>query len=220
MTGISGGAIVLSPAGKQIMTLTAIDYPKALSLLSSMYLLTPTREAIEALKAALSVDMREPLVDLKEALDMINMSSDEELDDLLWEYTRLFIGPYRLPCPPWESVYTSSKKLMMQEAYDEVRQLYNEIGLTLNNPDIIADHIGAELNFIGLLLQKAKDDPTRENYYTDIKIRFLDRHIMKWVPQFARDMEEAAESALYKALARATLKLVSLLKQPLPGELS
>jgi TorA maturation chaperone TorD len=158
------------------------------------------------------VDVQEPLVDLKEALCMIDMSSDEELDDLLCEYTRLFIGPYRLPSPPWESVYTSPKKLLMQEAYDDVRQLYNEIGLTMSNPDIIADHIGAELNFVGLLLQKATDDPTRENYYSGIKVRFLDEHIMRWVPQFARDMEEAAELALYKALGRSTLKLVSLLK--------
>jgi TorA maturation chaperone TorD len=56
--------------------------------------------------------MDEPLTGvegLKGALDAINLESEEELEELLWDYTRLFIGPYHLPCPPLESVYTSPK---------------------------------------------------------------------------------------------------------------
>ncbi|MBI3592879.1 MAG: molecular chaperone TorD family protein, partial [Nitrospirae bacterium] len=140
----------------------------------------------------------------KDAIDKINTDSDEELDDLLWEYTRLFIGPYKLPCPPWESVYTSTKRLMMQDAYAEVRNLYAETGLTISSPDIMFDHIGAELNFLAVLLQRMNSEPEKSYYYRDIAKKFLDRHLMNWVPQFARDMENASDSLLYRTLPKVT----------------
>ena len=153
----------------------------------------------------------EILSDLKDALDQIDMASDSELEDLLWEYTRLFIGPYKLPCPPWESVYTSPKRLMMQEAYDEVRDYYNKAGLTVNNQGIMADHIGAELNFLAVVLQKANSDPEKEQYYRDLASGFLAEHIIKWIPQFAQDMENAADISFYKTLATVTRSMIDLI---------
>ena len=181
----------------------------ACGLLGSMYLCKPDKETLDNWKVLLSEDVPDILIDLKAAVDKINMASDSELEDLLWEYTRLFIGPYKLPCPPWESVYTSPKKLMMQEAYDEVRGYCIKAGLTINDDGIMVDHIGAELNFLSVLLQKANSDPEKERYHRDLLKGFIDEHIMKWVPQFARDMEEATESPLYKALAKTTLKCTS-----------
>jgi len=180
----------------------------ACGLLGSMYLCKPDKETVDNWKVLLSEDVPDILRDLKASVDKMNMASDSELEDLLWEYTRLFIGPYKLPCPPWESVYTSPKKLMMQEAYDEVRGYYIKAGLTINDEGIMADHIGAELNFLAVLLQKANSDPEKERYYRDFLKGFIDEHIMTWVPQFAQDMEEAADSPLYKALAKTTLKLI------------
>jgi TorA maturation chaperone TorD len=153
------------------------------------------------------------LSDLKDALEKIDMASDSELEDLLWEYTRLFIGPYKLPCPPWESVYTSPKRLMMQEAYDEVRDYYNKAGLTVNNQGIMADHIGAELNFLAVVLQKAHSDTKKEQYYRDLTRGFLDEHVIKWIPQFARDMEDAADLLFYKTLARVTRSMIDLIER-------
>jgi len=182
----------------------------AFGLLGSIYLCKPDKETLDKWKVLLSEDVPYILSDLKDAIDKVDMTSDSELEDLLWEYTRLFIGPYKLPCPPWESVYTSPKKLMMQEAYDEVRGYYIKAGLTINDDGIMADHIGAELNFLAVLLQKANGDPEKERYHRELLKGFIDEHIMKWVPQFARDMEEAAESHLYKALAKTTLNFTSL----------
>jgi TorA maturation chaperone TorD len=182
---------------------------EACGLLGSMYLCKPDRETLGIWRALFSEDVPDILSDLKYAVDKIDMASDSELEDLLWEYTRLFIGPYKLPCPPWESVYTSPKKLMMQEAYDEVRDYYNKAGLTVHKQGIMADHIGAELYFLAVLLEKAKSDPEKELYYQNLTKGFLAEHIMKWVPQFARDMEDAADSLFYKTLAKTTLKLLS-----------
>ncbi len=183
---------------------TGVELSKISGLLSNIYLCKPTEEAIKNWKVLLSEDVPDSIVELKDAIDGIDLNSEQEFEDLLWEYTRLLIGPYKLPCPPWESVYASPKRLMMQEAYDEVRDLYDEIGLAINNPDIMPDHIGAELNFLAVLYERINTDPEKKIYYMDVARRFLDEHLKRWIPDFTLDMEEAAVSRFYKALARVT----------------
>ena len=197
----------------QNATMTDNELIEACGLLGSMYLCKPDRETLDSWRALLSEAVPDILSDLKDALEKIDMASDSELEDLLWEYTRLFIGPYKLPCPPWESVYTSPKRLMMQEAYDEVRDYYNKAGLTVNNQGIMADHIGAELNFLAVVLQKAHSDTKKEQYYRDLTRGFLDEHVIKWIPQFARDMEDAADLLFYKTLARVTRSMIDLIER-------
>jgi len=197
----------------QNATMTDNELIEACGLLGSMYLCKPDRETLDSWRALLSEAVPDILLDLKDALEKIDMASDSELEDLLWEYTRLFIGPYKLPCPPWESVYTSPKRLMMQEAYDEVRDYYNKAGLTVNNQGIMADHIGAELNFLAVVLQKAHSDTKKEQYYRDLTRGFLDEHVIKWIPQFARDMEDAADLLFYKTLARVTRSMIDLIER-------
>jgi putative dimethyl sulfoxide reductase chaperone len=182
----------------------AKELSKILALLSNLYLCRPTKEAVENWKALLSENWFDPLSELKEAIDNIDLNSEQELEDLLWEYTRLFIGPYKLLCPPWESVYMSPKRLMMQEACDEVVGVYAEMGLAIDNPDVMPDHIGVELNFLAVLHGKMMSDQGGTSSYVDTAKRFLDEHLLRWVPQFTIDMEEAADSALYKSLAEVT----------------
>ena len=96
----------------------------------------------------------------------------------------------------------------MQETHDEVQCFYHKMGLKINNPDMMPDHIGAELNFLVVLYNKISNDHKKSPYYKDIAKRFLDEHLMKWVPQFTLDMEEAAGSPLYKALAHLTREFI------------
>ena len=188
---------------------TAREFSKILELLSNLYLCKPTKEAVENWKALFSNNVPKSLSNLKDAIDKVDVYSEQELEDLLWEYTRLFVGPYKLPCPPWESVYISPKRLMMQEPCDEIRDFHNEIGLTINNPDVMPDHIGAELNFLAVLYKKMESAPEKRPYYADIAKRFLDEHLTKWIPQFTSDMAEAANSIFYKALAHVTRDFIA-----------
>ena len=189
--------------------ITGSQWSKIFNLLSSMYLCKPTREAIQNWKTLLDENVPDLMLGLKGAIDEIDQNSEQELEDLLWEYTRLFVGPYKLPCPPWESVYTSAKRLMMQEAYDEVQDLYNELGLKMGDPNIMPDHIGAELNFLAVLFGNLHNNPGKRVYYKDIAKRFLDEHLMRWFPQFISDMEEAANLKFYKALAQVTKDFIN-----------
>ncbi|MBI5043412.1 MAG: molecular chaperone TorD family protein [Nitrospirae bacterium] len=187
-----------------MMNIMTLDLSRTLSLLSSMYLCKPSKEALENWKKLLSEDTPYFLAELKNTIDEIDLDSERELEDLLWEYTRLFIGPYKLPCPLWESVYTSPKRLMMQEAYDDVRAFYAEMGLAINDQNVMYDHIGAELNFLAVLYKNIDDCPEKRFYYENLAKRFLVEHILKWAPQFADDMEKATDTAYYKVLALAT----------------
>ncbi len=194
--------------------MTTIEVAKpseAVVLLSSMYLCKPSRGCIENWKAALEEDSSIFLSDLKKAISEIDIASGEELKELLWEYTRLFIGHYKLPCPPWESFYTSPKRLLMQEAADQVRQIYRETGLTINTADVLPDHIGAELNFLAVLLQKSHMETKQKDHHIKLAGRFLSEHLLKWVPEFARDMENAAETLFYKELAKATRNIIEFI---------
>jgi TorA maturation chaperone TorD len=92
----------------------------------------------------------------------------------------------------------------MQDAANEVLQLYREAGLAISTPDVMPDHIGAELNFLAVLLQKVDSEEEESDQYIGLVERFLTEHLLKWVPRFTTDMEKAAEAPLYKALAEDT----------------
>src|SRR5664279_275994 len=92
----------------QNATMTDNELIETCGLLGSMYLCKPDRETLDSWRALLSEAVPDILSDLKDALEKIDMASESELEDLLWEYTRLFIGPYKLPCPPWAVSYTLS----------------------------------------------------------------------------------------------------------------
>lgn len=177
-------------------------------LLATMYLCKPTAEAVIRWRQRLAHGAPGILEDLREALGRIDLSSVQEMEDLLWDYTRLFVGPYRLPCPPWESMYTSSKRLLLQEASDLVRAVYDRAGLAVGDPNVFPDHVGAELNFMAILLEKIETGSGEHEACRKLANDFLDQHLGNWLPRFTLDMEQAATTPLYRSLARATLHVV------------
>ena len=148
---------------------------------------------------------------LGHALSRIELDSDSMIEDLRWDYTRLFIGPFKLPCPPWESVYRSQARLLMQDAADDVRRVYAAVGLSVEATGMMPDHVGVELHFLALLSETAdsNDDPHSE--IARLKQAFLNDHLLQWIPQFAADMEAAAETDFYRALARVTVEALTRL---------
>jgi TorA maturation chaperone TorD len=194
---------------------SAVGQSALFGLLSSMFLCKPTVETVINWRNAMSDILPEHAGDLQEAVQRIDLSSSQEMQDLLWDYTRLLVGPYRLPCPPWESVYTSSKRLVLQEASDTVRATYDELGLELGASNVFPDHVGVELNFMGILLEKIETSAGEEETYRNHANDFLGTHLKNWIPRFAADMGRAAETPLYKALARSTIAAVDRLGEAL-----
>ncbi len=194
-----------------MMTTEMVTPSEVLELLSSIYLCKPSSDSIENWKAALAGDSSIFLDDLKSVINGLCTASKEQLEELLWEYTKLFIGPYRLPSPPWESVYTSPQRLMMQEAAGQVLAIYREAGLVVSTSEVLPDHIGVELNFLAVLLQKTHLETEQKDHYLDITGRFITEHLLRWVPEFTRDMENAAGTPFYKAVAKSTRNIIEFI---------
>lgn len=104
-------------------------------------------------------------------------------------------GAGAIPC---ESVYTSPKKIYMQEAWEAVCAVYAEAGLGKADAfsDLPEDHLALELEYMALLTE-------RED--TVGALRFLEAHLLNWVPAFAADIERFVREDFYKAVGLVTV---------------
>jgi TorA maturation chaperone TorD len=135
-----------------------------------------------------------------------DVMSKKVYDQLHWDYTRLFIGPDRLPAPPWESAYVSDERLLFQEATLRVRYTYAKYGFSANNdqgePD---DHLGLELDYMyqlaHLATERLASDPERFLEIIRDSRSFLKNHLLNWVPALADDIVENAQTDFYKGMA-------------------
>jgi TorA maturation chaperone TorD len=100
---------------------------------------------------------------------------------------------------------------MMQDAAGQVRELYDEAGLAINTDEVMPDHIGVELNFFAVLLQRTHSGPGNKEEHVKRTEKLLNEHLLKWAPDFTHDMEDAAETPFYKALAKATRRVIDFI---------
>ncbi len=130
-----------------------------------------------------------------------------DLAGLRADYARLFVGPDKLQAPPWESVFRSSEHLLFEKYTVQVREMYRRFGLQaprLNaEPD---DHIGLELAFMVHLCSLAikaigSGQSARFEECALAMQEFLNDHLMKWAPEFAQRVIEAAETDYYRGVA-------------------
>jgi TorA maturation chaperone TorD len=130
--------------------------------------------------------------------------------DLASEYAALFLNASRRAVHPFESVYTSAERLIMQRARDEVLTEYRKEGLDrvgdFREPE---DHIAIELEFMAYLCQKAAGaveagDKAAALEYLNRQDSFLKKHLLVWVPEFCQDVQRATKIGFYKGIARIT----------------
>ena len=138
---------------------------------------------------------------------------NDPLTDLAVDYARVFLGAGIVgneAAYPYESVYTSPKRLIMQEARDQVMAAYRAKGLTkVETQDVPEDHIALELEFMAYLChdtQQAidRDDWEAVSVYIEEQLDFLTKHLLNWVPAFCVDIEKYAGTDFYKAVAKVT----------------
>jgi TorA maturation chaperone TorD len=124
------------------------------------------------------------------------------------DYTKLFIGPGRLPVSPWESVHVTGDDLLFQKHTLEVREAYRQAGFRTTGrqaqPD---DHIATELDFLAALAHQAyeaaeaKDDALLASALGASRT-FLEEHLLQWVDAFAAGVAAAAlATRLYPQIA-------------------
>jgi len=155
-------------------------------------------------------------IEIKHSLETINnyietwngMNYENLLKELQVEYTRIFIGPMYVPCPPYESVYREG--LVMQKSTIEVIETYAEAGLEIStNYKDNPDHIGAELEFMHYLCKNSEEAINEDNIekmlkFLTIQERFIRDHILIWINKFCDDIIHTTTVDFYKGLAMVT----------------
>lgn len=134
----------------------------------------------------------------------------ESAEELRIDYARCFVGhgedAYGAAFP-FESVYTSPKRLLMQQARDEVLAIYRSCDLDKDdNWREGEDHIALELEFMATMVQRCRhaiETGDEQGARNTLKIQrnFLDNHLLAWAPMMARDMRKFAKTDLYLGLS-------------------
>jgi anaerobic sulfite reductase subunit A len=149
---------------------------------------------------------------LKDYLDQIDerKAPDPEaaITDLAADYAKIFLAAgisQGSAAFPFESVYTSPDRIIMQDAWETVRKRYESVGLIRNGEasGLFEDHIALELEFMAFLCEESRRDPDCSDWL--IKQReFLRDHLLNWVPAFTADVKRYADTAFYKGIANIT----------------
>ncbi|MGE4272479.1 MAG: molecular chaperone [Desulfitobacterium sp.] len=169
-----------------------------------------TQEALELMLDEDDSYLNTYLALLTELRQGLATDTDGTLDKLTSEYTYLMIGPNKLPAPPWESVYVTKERALFQESTLKVRRTYLEYQfLPANYPHEADDHLAFELDFMAHLAKLTLERFDEQNI-DDVKRlladqkAFLEEHLLVWIGDFAKDIQESKTHHFYPHLAALT----------------
>ncbi len=194
------------------MDVTAENRSYSYGFLSIVYLQEPSREFIKSLRESNILDVLNKS-DLRFDKEINNDVSDKHLNDLVLEYTRLFIGPGK-HVSPYESVYRDNEDALWSETTVKVKNFIESSGLEYSyNWSGLPDHIGVELEFMQRLTCHENEAWTRDDKETAIRClefekRFIDEHLSQWVPIFCNKVKEETRVAFYREMAELTRQFI------------
>lgn len=138
---------------------------------------------------------------------------EDSVTELAIDYVRTFIGHgvngYSAAYP-YESVYTSERRLLMQEARAEVLATLRENELKRGDWNEAEDHIALELEFMQRMALRAAEALTdgaedEAVAYLRTSYEFLENHLLNWVPMLVTDMRLHSKTLFYQGLGQLTL---------------
>lgn len=138
----------------------------------------------------------------------------QDLQALLVDYTRLFIGPSQPVAMPYASFWLTDDTSLRHEATTAVLDFYEQGGFDISDDfRELPDHVAAELEFLYLLIfsqnqalfgGKAEELPAANALHR----RFVAGHLATWIGAFADAVRAGAETAFYRELAGFTERFV------------
>jgi anaerobic sulfite reductase subunit A len=151
----------------------------------------------------------------REFLDKFRSLADLDAAKVEEEYVNLFLASSDYsPCFPYESAYIESGSASGWIAA-ELEQEYAAAALSISSSfGESPDHVAVELEFLSFLCdQEAKAwEGRRLTEGTDAlkrQAKFLDKHLSRWFPAFARRVIGKNGSEIYTAVTRAIQAFVA-----------
>ncbi|MCD8339616.1 MAG: molecular chaperone TorD family protein [Burkholderiales bacterium] len=141
------------------------------------------------------------------------------LNDLENDYVRTFHGAKAKTSMaiPYESAYTSPSGKIMQDAFEKVLRIFYAYGFDCSGYDRHPDHAGLELGFMSYLCRKSQEAIEKANPSSLCKTladqqKFLDAHILNWMPEFLVDVRHFSVTPFYQSAAQMTSGFLQLEK--------
>jgi TorA maturation chaperone TorD len=117
------------------------------------------------------------------------------------DYTLLFSGEGPAHVPAYESFYRKSTSGYNSS---DVTKFYNSYGWESKfKRQIDDDHLGTELLFLTVLIEKYisfDDEACRNEMRREIR-RFIDLHLLSWIPEWNDKMQLSARTFSFKGIA-------------------
>jgi TorA maturation chaperone TorD len=130
-----------------------------------------------------TLDGHKELNKLKNAMD----SSNDPLEDLQVEHTRLFINGFpHVAAPPYASVYL--EKTLKSKFSDKIVSFYHSLGYTMTANADLPDSLVHQLEFLSFLAEDRNQKAEEE---------FLTQFFLPWFPIFSARVKEEAQHPFY-----------------------
>ena len=183
-----------------------LDRTEMYGLFRLVFLTGPGPKLIAALPALQMTSTAARSAEFNARLEALQKTIESESQESItrWqtEFTRLFIGPGKAPAYPYECVYRSPNRLLMQEITGEVRQFYLEQGLIMQRLNTMPDdHLGVELEFLLYMSRKMLEQPEQALSYAGTQREFLRKHILSWIDDFVNDILNNTHEPFFQHLA-------------------
>lgn len=145
------------------------------------------------------------------------------LQELLVDYTRLFMGPPAPLAKPYGSVWLSGEARVMDESTLALEALYREAGFEvaeeLHEP---SDHIAVELEFLYLLTFECNESRSAGSEeaaaaWEQLRQSFLREHVGAWAFPFTDAVRANAGTPFYRQLAEVTARFLRMERERLPS---
>ena len=140
----------------------------------------------------------------------------QDLQTLLVDYTRLFLGPIEALASPYGSSWLGAPVETEDNPPPAVLDLYSEGGFDIDDTfQELPDHVAVELEFLYLLgftqnQARLAGDSDALAASEGLQQRFLAEHLGAWIGPFAAAVKSGAQTAFYRELAALTTRFVRM----------
>ncbi len=146
----------------------------------------------------------------------------ELIEDLAVEYAALFLGPGK-HISPHESVHHKRSDgdwgKLWGKSTVEVKKFIESAGLDYKEAYTgLPDHISVEFEFmqqVTLREEQALSENDQEGalYCLKMEKKFIEEHLIRWVPAFCEKIISRAELPFYREMAALTIKFIEFEKE-------
>ncbi len=158
--------------------------------------------------AAIDGEAGTSLQAVRDAIMELGGCSDSDMREWQQRYDDLFGHAVRGKCPAYEMEYGRNEIIRQASDLADLAGFYRAFGLEIaSDASGRPDHISAELEFMSALCAKdayahEQSDDKNVDICLDAERTFLRDHLARWLPAFARHVEEADADGLFAAFAR------------------